>query len=123
MKRTAPLARRTAMKRRNPERRAKTYARNFSDRGDAVRAMRCLVRGCHQPTEAAHVIARGMGGAKGTARHLVPLCRLHHTEASEYRTSARARFEERTGLDLLAEAERIAALLDDPTHDPDPTPF
>jgi hypothetical protein len=115
--------RRTALRRANPERRAKVFARTFGDRGAAVRAMSCLVRGCHLPAQAAHAIARGMGGAKGTLRHLVPLCSGHHLEAGEYRTSARARFEERHGLDLLAEAERIAVLLDDPTHDPNPTPF
>lgn len=122
MKRSAPM-RRTALRRANPERRAKTFARNFGDRAALVRAMGCLVRGCHLPAQAAHAIARGMGGAKGTARHLVPLCHGHHTEAGEHRTSARARFEERHGLDLIAEADRIATLLDDPTHEPDPTPF
>lgn len=111
MKRSAPM-RRTALRRANPERKAKTYERNFGDRGALVRAMPCLVRGCHLPTQAAHAVARGMGGAKGDKRMLVPLCANHHAESGEHRTSARQRFEERTGLDLIAEAERIAAELD-----------
>mgnify|MGYP007024627118 CR=1 FL=1 len=41
MKRTA-LQRRTPLRKRNPERRAKLHARNFGERGDAIRAMPCL---------------------------------------------------------------------------------
>ena len=111
MKRT-PLKRKTRLRARNPERRAAAFARNFGDRGAAVRAMRCLVPGCRHDPQAAHAIARGMGGVKGSLRHLVPLCSAHHRDAGENRTSQRARFEAAHGLDLIAEAERIALLLD-----------
>jgi hypothetical protein len=118
LKRTAAPKRRTRVRPTNPERKAETFARNFGPRGEAVRAMPCLcARGpwslrCGQPAEAAHARARGMGGAKGDRRDLVPLSRKHHDEAGEARTSQRAAFELRHGLDLFAEADRIAAELD-----------
>ena len=135
MQRGKPLARGTRINPVNRKRKAATFARNFGDRGEAVRAMRCLVAVamlgsidrnasnawvysssyCRPPfeTQAAHATARGMGGAKGDRRDLVPLCAKHHAEAGEARTSARADFERRYSLDLQAEAARIAAELDD----------
>jgi hypothetical protein len=85
--------------------------------------MGCLVAGsggCEGDPVAAHVIARGMGGAKGGRRHLVGLCWHHHNEAGERPgmahqddpTTARAIFEKRHGVDLQAEAARVAAELD-----------
>jgi hypothetical protein len=129
------------MKRRNPKRAAKTFARNFGERGAPVRAMGCLcakycadwyfntlqaehangtperfdaseLPACSGPIQACHTIARGMGGAKGDRRNLVPLCAHHHTEAGERGTSQREAFEKRYGLDLQAEAKRIAEQLD-----------
>ena len=134
MKRS-PLARKTPLRKRNPERRAAAYARNFGDRADAIRAMPCLAceverslasggmtrilgmfaidfappRGAVQ---AAHVVARGMGGAKGDRRALVPLCAYHHGAAGEGRTSQREDFERRYGLDLTAKAAELAEQLD-----------
>jgi hypothetical protein len=145
----SPLARKTPIKARNPERRARAYARNFGDRADAIRAMPCLAceverslasggmtrilgmfaldfappRGAVQ---AAHVVARGMGGAKGDRRQLVPLCAYHHGEAGEGRTSPistavpggpevetqRQKFERRYGLDLTVKAAELAEQLD-----------
>ncbi len=142
LKRGSPLTRSTRVRASNPARRAKTFARNFGERGEAVRAMSCLVhwRRCQleadgsprltsndairfmqsssmcpasETRQAAHVRARGMGGAKGDRRDLVPLCAKHHAEAGEHRTSARAAFEARYRLDLIAEAERIAVELDE----------
>jgi len=85
-----------------------------------VRAMRCLVERewpfidhCSRKIDAAHVRARGMGGAKGDRRDLVPLCRRHHRASGEARTSQRAKFEKGYGIDLAAEAARIALELDD----------
>ncbi|HEX2882628.1 MAG TPA: hypothetical protein VHO25_24075 [Polyangiaceae bacterium] len=89
LKRGAPLVRKTPIKRSNPKRRAAKYVRNFSGPGDFhhdtwIRAKRCclcatmLKRGQHDPTEAAHTKARGMGGANGSYKDLVPLCRTHH---------------------------------------------
>jgi hypothetical protein len=110
---------------RNAKRSRETYTRNFGERGEAVRAMRCLTLRelgpalveCRGPVQAAHVLARGMGGAKGDRRQLVPLCARHHEEAGEgswkpQQPSKRAAFEKRHGLDLKAEAERIAIELD-----------
>jgi hypothetical protein len=136
------IARSTRLAPVNRKRKAETYARNFGSRGDPVRAMGCLVGALlereldevasfvsrlrvatsHEilglacsfgPIQAAHTRARGMGGAKGGRRDLVPLCRHHHAEAGEARTSQRADFERRYGLDLQAEAAQIAAELDE----------
>jgi len=105
----------------NPERRRDAYERNFGERADAVRAMRCLVHrpgvvrlarnACQGDIVAAHVRARGMGGAHGSRFDICPLCARHHDEAGEIRTSKRAAFEAKYGVDLQAEAERIAAEL------------
>lgn len=114
---TSRLERKTRLAPVNRARRAKAYARNFGPRADSVRAMPCLVAGCRLPTVAAHARARGMGGAKGDARELVPLCQPHHLEAGEHRTSQRAAFELAHGLDLRAAAKRIAAQLD--TNNPE----
>ncbi len=115
---TSRLERKTRLAPVNRARRAKAYARNFGPRADAVRAMPCLVAGCRRPTVAAHARARGMGGAKGDARELVPLCQPHHLEAGEHRTSQRAAFEARHSLDLTADAARIASLFDQQHGDP-----
>lgn len=116
LKRHTPLVRGKRVSRMNKERRAAKYARNFGDEAAAVRAMPCLA--CRNPppkvgratgsVQATHVTARGMGGAKGTRLDLVPLCARHHSEAGEARTSARAEFEARYGLDLRAIADEIA---------------
>lgn len=121
LKRGSPLTRSTRVRASNPARRAKTFARNFGERGEAVRAMGCLVAGvrgrsvsaCRGDVQAAHTVPRGMGGANGDRRRLVPLCFGHHTEAGEHRTSDRAAFEARCRLDLDAEASRIAVELDE----------
>ena len=122
---------------RNPERRAKTRARNFGaphpehgdTRADRVRAMPCLGQRlaghrCQGPVQAAHVDAQGMGGRGGDARSLAPLCATAHREAGElpslwmrsdpgrYATTQRGRWEARHGVRLEAEAARIAAQLD-----------
>jgi hypothetical protein len=123
---TRPLERRTELERKtrispvNRSRRAKAFARNFGERSDAIREMPCLVHercdgdsNCAGRVVAAHVQARGMGGAKGDRRKLVPLCWHHHEEASERRTSKRHAFEMRYEISLEDEADRIAGLLDD----------
>jgi len=122
---------------RNPERRAAQHERNFGaphpergdTRADRVRAMPCLAAGraghrCRGVVQACHVDARGMGGRGGDCRVLVPLCGGAHDEAGElpslwyrsdpgaYATTRRGQWEARHGVDLLAEAERIAAELD-----------
>lgn len=120
--RKAPLqakakpARRKPLRKRNAKRAAAKFSRNYGTRGAAVREMPCLVpsryRSCGGRVEAAHAVARGMGGVRGDRRSLVPLCTWHHICASEARTEQRAEFERFHGLDLTAEAARIAAELD-----------
>ena len=107
MKRIAIL-RRTPLRKANPERRARLYARNFGDHADTIRSMPCLVPGCQQRVEACHARARGMGGAKGSWRDLVPLCREHHIEAGEHRTTQRHAFELRHGVSLTLAAAELA---------------
>ncbi len=81
----------TPIRRANPERRARKYARNFSGDGEGggiehdtwIRARYCCLCVAARvpqvgPTQAAHVIARGMGAAKGRWTDLVPLCPQHH---------------------------------------------
>lgn len=138
MKRGGPLKRRTPLRstaklqtrtrlrattplaKVNRKRKAKVYARNYGERGELVRAMPCVLRGRHPASRglacsgrvvAAHVRARGMGGAKGSRRDLAPLCDAHHRELDD-RLGSPERFSERYGVDLLAIAERIALDLD-----------
>ena len=121
----APPERRKAMARVNAARRRKSYARNFGERASNVRQMPCLVLvkwywkafstlppQCVGQSHAAHARARGMGGCKGDRRVLVPLCAEHHREAGEYGTTQRAEFEAKYGIDLMAEAGRIAVQFD-----------
>jgi hypothetical protein len=108
MHRRTPLKRRTPLRQVNRARRAKIHARNFGDAAVVVRSMPCLVVGCREPAEAAHARARGMGGVKGSSRDLVPLCRAHHIEAGEARTSKRHAFEVRHGISLTARAAELA---------------
>ncbi|MBL9105167.1 MAG: hypothetical protein JNL82_29750 [Myxococcales bacterium] len=121
--RKTPLRRGKALRRVNPARR-RAFARNFGDRAPAVRAMACLCsaegrRGMTPPNlrdrcagaiEAAHVRARGMGGAKGDRRDLVPLCTYHHQRQHQLGVH---RFAEIYGVDLQDEARRIAGELDE----------
>jgi hypothetical protein len=149
LKRHTPLARGTRRLGRNAKRSRETFARNFGERGEAVRAMPCLCAKhsaawyfndlerhhaagvpdafehddpdrprCEGDVQAAHVLARGMGGAKGDRRQLVPLCARHHDEAGEgsakdEQPSKRAAFEALYGIVLKAEAQRIAVELDE----------
>lgn len=118
--------RRKAMAQVNAARRRKQYERNFGERADHARAMVCLVwwrklvgklpldcgTPCFGTTQAAHVVARGMGGANGNRRKIINLCAGHHTEAGEYRTTQRAEFERRYGVDLQSEADDLAERFD-----------
>jgi hypothetical protein len=121
MKRSGPIARkrglrpgpgprrRTKLAPINPKRARAKYLRNFGPKADWIRSLPCLVPACWRETVAAHARARQMGGCGGDASVQVPLCDPHHREAGEYRTSARAAFEARYGLDLIAEAARLEA--------------
>lgn len=100
---------------KNSERRAAKHEKAFGPKADWIRAQPCLVPGCWRWAEAAHAIARGMGSAKGDLRHLVNLCRGHHMEAGEYRTSQRSAFERRHGLDRGQPGEGLVRIAEE-TH-------
>jgi len=130
LKRNTPLSRGGRIKPSNARRRKETFDRNFGERGAAVREMDCLCAQvlrdwsdsstmevppkywCRGSVQAAHAIARGMGGRGGTKRDLVPLCAGHHDEAGERRGSQREDFEGRYELNLEAESLRVALELD-----------
>jgi hypothetical protein len=61
------------------------------------RSMPCLVPGCRKRVEACHT----------SWRDLVPLCREHHEEAGEHRTTQRHAFEVRHGVSLTLTAEEL----------------
>lgn len=80
-------------------------------RGTAVREMPCLLAatgGCEGPIHA-HARARGMGGAGGDLRELVPLCWHHHGVSH---SMAAKDFAALYRIDLRQEAQRIARELD-----------
>ena len=104
--------RRSPMKRTNRRRRAAAFARNYGERGAAVREMPCLLAatgGCEGPIHAAHARARGMGGTGGDLRELVPLCWHHHGVSH---SMAAKDFAALYRIDLRQEAQRIARELD-----------
>ena len=115
--------RKTALRQRNPERRKKAFDRNFGTRRAWIVSLGCLLA-CHPlhrctgKVEAAHVTARGMGGAKGDRRKQVPLCEGGHKEAGEHpglgrwEGTQRALFQAKYDKDLMAEAEDLALRAD-----------
>lgn len=107
MARRSPLKRKTRLAPVNPKRAAARRAEAFGERGEAVRAMACVVgQGCRGRIHAAHARSRGAGG---TRRDLVPLCELHHREQHQRGIKT---FEADHGLDLAGEAAKVAAELD-----------
>jgi hypothetical protein len=108
MKRTPMSARTTPMARgkglaRNRKRSAAALDQDFGEEAKTVRALPCLVAGCLAcPSEPAHVKSRGAGGGRFD---IVPLCHAHHRE--QHSRGIRT-FSKVYGLDLRAEADRIA---------------
>lgn len=110
------LQTKTRINPRNSKRVAKMRKRNFPDRTGSER---CLIAeraarlpspppswaGCRGPIDPAHVTPRGLGGCNSSKDDVVWLCRGHHDE-QEGRTKA---FEQRYGVDLKAEAARVAS--------------
>lgn len=104
----------------NPERRATSYDRNYGGpdgrHADYIRSLPCACRGrsslpehdCRGRTEAAHEDARAMGGCGGGWADIGPLCRVHHREAGERRTSQREAFEARYEISLRRVADEHA---------------
>lgn len=100
---------RSPLRRSNPRRRRKAHARDFGKRAPVIRSMQCLAAAdgrCSGRIEAAHARSRGAGGDR---RSLIPLCTGHHREQHDHGVKT---FEARHDLDLLAEADRLAADLD-----------
>lgn len=116
MKRSTPLRRKTRVRPRNPERRLRAFARNFSGGDDFrhdeyVRRQPCCVcwslgREQRSRTECAHIKARGMGGAGGTWRDIVALCSTHHLEQE---TDGNAAILQRYSIHLEARAAELVA--------------
>jgi hypothetical protein len=105
--RRTPLRSKSALRRSRPvkpvnrKRKTKRYARDFGDEADLVRAMPCLITGT-TPSEPAHVTSRGAGGG---CFDLVPLSPAMHRQQHEVGIES---FQACHGLDLRAEADRIA---------------
>ena len=84
MKRKAPLSRKSRPKARKPlpkvnaKRKASEFVKCFGSRARvaAIKTLPCVVCG-KWPSENAHARSRGAGG---TWRHVIPLCKEHHTE-------------------------------------------
>lgn len=94
----------------NPERRRRLHERNFGDKATWIRSLPCTCgrAACRAyRSDAAHVVARGMGGCGGDKRHLVPLSRPCHLEQERVGVEA---FGRAIGVDLAAEAERLDEL-------------
>lgn len=75
------LERRTPIRRANPERKAKRYARDFGPLADYVRGLDCCACCQPGPSDPAHVRSRGAGGHAWTDEgdgNLVPFCRACH---------------------------------------------
>ncbi len=108
---------------KNPERAAEMRDRNFPDRPPIVwcllahrlaayqaehgeKARPAGWSRCWGPVDAAHVLHnRGMGGCNSSRDEVAYLCRGHHQE-QEGRSED---FEKRYGVDLAAEAAKVAA--------------
>lgn len=108
MKRGGPLKRRTRLKPRNDERLARRRAKEFGPQAELCRSLPCCVPGCRKgpPSDPAHVRSRGAGGDDSDT---VPMCRKHHTE--QHATGIET-FQQRYGLDLRAEALRLASIIE-----------
>ncbi len=104
----------------NSKRRRRLHARNYGvdgRRGEAVRAMPCIIAGreghrCRTPVQACHDKARGIGGVHGDANSLFPGCAEAHLLAGARRTEQREGFEHVYMVDITKTCEVIAADLD-----------
>lgn len=98
------LRSRKPMKKSNPVRRAKKYARNYGEHRPFVVSLECAIRvGNGQPNPwrivPAHVVATGAGGCKGDWRDLV--CLSYDLHLEQHRIGVRA-FQEKYGVNLFA---------------------
>ena len=72
-----------------------------------IRTLPCIVRGCPNSAEAAHVRIRNGGGMglKPPDECAAPACHAHHMEQHAI---GHAAFDAKYGIDMRAEAERLA---------------
>lgn len=118
---TPKAKKRKVVRKRNHERAALMFDRNYGvggRRGEAVRAMGCRLathplHTCEWKIDACHSTARGMGGTKGDSGDLWDGCRAAHREAGERGTSQRASFVERYSFDPEQRAAEVKAELDE----------
>ncbi len=103
-------SRRRALPKVNLERSAREFVRCYGSvrRVKAVRAMECLVPGCHYLAENAHTEGGGMG-RKADACKVANICENHHTSRNDSfhaLGSARA-FNRHHEVDVFASAQAI----------------
>ena len=78
--------RKTPLKRVNPQRKAKAFAKAYESvsRVEYIKRLPCSVLGCmDKPSENAHVGAHAGMGLKGEADTVIPLCPAHHRQYHE----------------------------------------
>ena len=96
------------MKPRNPARRSRLYAAQFTgpfpgyDHAEAIRAMPCSACSACAPSEPHHVKSRGAGGKWSD---MVPLCSDCHRRVHQH---GRGRFELWSGVNLARWASILA---------------
>lgn len=108
---TKKLKRSGHIKKKNKARADKKFARNFGSEARVllIKRKRCIIgKGCEGATENAHTVPRGMGGAGGSYKDIVPLCTKHHALLDSV---GPAKFEEQFGLSLEKAAKEICRLL------------
>ena len=107
--RTSPLRRKRALATHNRKRRPTEWQRAYHStaRVEWVKAQRCVAfwHGCVGPIQNCHVVTGGMG-RKADYTAIVPGCAHHHAEMHQGVQS----FQRKYGIDLEAEAARVAAL-------------
>lgn len=75
---------------------------------DRVAALGCIVDGCPEPANIHHVTSDGMKRIARSHARVVNLCRTHHQDGPcAVHQIGHARFTEISGIDLLAEADRL----------------
>lgn len=119
MKRGKPIARTTRVKAGNPKRKASEFQRCYGSRARVkwVQSLPCIVDDVAESgipcgrSENAHVPSQSGAGRKGDARHIVPLCKWHHTQSIRTSLHAlnKAGFNAYHDLDLDAIAATVEA--------------
>lgn len=75
-----------------------------------IREMPCLTCGCYPPSSAHHVVSDGYQRLSKNHMRVVPLCPdCHQYGPNAVHAIGAHAFNELHGIDLLAEAERLAA--------------